>query len=449
MRSGALVLLVVGMLAAAPYARADDCGGSIPCRCGDTVVGTARLSADLGPCDGDGLQLRGRAVLDCAGHLLEGHPRPASRTDEVPDSHGIVFDNTTGAAVRNCRVTGFTYGIQLSGARDSEVVGSEVFRNGDHTTKVGYGIHVSHSQRNTIRDCKLHDNADEGIHIGTDSDANTVVGNEAWSNGRENFYILSARGNRLLRNQGRGEVSANLYVKHGVDNVVEGNRFAERPVVVRGRSRGNTFTDNLFGGGLKLEAYEEPHNAPANNLVRGGRLAGGVCLELTEAHDNRLEDVSLEGCKGIAARAIRSATNHLLGMDVAGVRLDLAGGATLRLLSPIRVEARTASGRPVIGARIEVRDATGEVQPSPATDRGGAAHCLVPTHRINAAGLIPLTPVALTLRADGFADTRTVLTDPLAKTVSVTLESDGPPRPSKRRTPQVPGRSKVRPISVP
>jgi parallel beta-helix repeat protein len=413
------------------------------------VVGTARLTADLGPCDGDGLELHGRAVLDCDGHVLQGRPHTASPTDDKGDTHGIVLDDTVGASVRHCRVTGFTYGIQLSGARDSEVVATESFRNGDFHTKVGYGIHLSHSQRNAIRDCKVHENADEGIHIGTDSDENTLSTNEAWDNGRENFYILSARANRLLHNQGRGTMSANLYVKHGLDNVIEGNRFAERPVVVRGRSRGNTFADNLFGGGLKLEAYEEPQDAPSNNVVRGGRLVGAICLELTEARDNRIEEVSLDGCKGIAARAIRPATNHLLGIDVAGVRLDLAGGATLRLLTPVRVQARDAEGHAVAGAHIEVRDATGDAQPGPTTDAAGAARCLVPTHRINAAGLIPLTPVTLTLRADGFAESRTVLTDPLASTVTVTLETSAPPHPVPHKRRRTPPPSTSLPISVP
>jgi parallel beta-helix repeat protein len=431
-------LAVVGLLfcalgAVAAPARAAHCGGEVACRCGDTVVGTATLAADLGPCDGPGLVLRGRAVLDCRGHLILGS-LPTSGTGEKPArTIGVLLDGAAGAAVRRCRVSGFTYGIELNDARDSEVMASEVFRNGDFAARVGYGIHLSRSRRNTIRECKVHGSADEGIHIGAGSDENTVVATSAWDNGRENFYVLGARGNRLLRNQGRGDVSANLYMKHATETVVEGNRFAERPVVVRGRSHANRFLDDLFGAGLKLEPYGEDAEGPARNVVRGGRLAGELCLELIEARDNRIEDTSLEGCRGIAARAIRPATNHLLGVDVAGVRLDLVGGAALRLLAPVRVEARTTAGRPVVGARIEVRDAAGDVEAGPATDGGGAARCLVPTHRINAAGLIPLTPVALRLQAPGYAEGRTVLTDPPARQVTVTLEDEARPRPPARR----------------
>lgn len=437
-------------------ARAGDCGGDVPCACGDNVVGTAKLTADLGPCARAGLVLHGRAALDCDGHLILGRP-PTSTTikgagkgaGKETRTIGILLDGASGATVRRCRVSGFTYGIELNDAHDSEVAASEVFRNGDFAERVGYGIHLSRAQRNTIRDCKIHDSADEGIHIGSGSHDNTVVGNEAWDNGRENFYILSARGNRLLRNQGRGNVSANLYMKHATDNVIEGNRFAERPVVVRGHSRGNTFIDDVFGAGLKLEPYGEREDGPTENVVRGGRLSGEVCLELVEARDNRIEDVSLQGCRGVVARAIRPATNHLLGTDVAGVRLDLLGGATLRLLAPVRVEARSTAGKPIAGARIEVRDATGDVQSAAVTDGDGAARCLVPTHRINAAGLVPLTPVALTLQAPGYVEKKTVLADPPAKQVTVTLEAEGEQRLPTRKKRPAPPRSPVRPISVP
>jgi parallel beta-helix repeat protein len=456
MRTLAMVALLVCPLGVVAPGRAADCGGGLPCGCGDTVVGTATLDADLGPCDGPGLVLRGRAVLDCGGHQILGRPPATSTTaaamtggDKPRRTIGVLLDGTTGALVRRCRVSGFTYGIELNEARDSEVVASEVFRNGDFGARVGYGIHLSRAQRSTIRECKVHHSADEGIHVGAGSNDNTLAGNEAWDNGRENFYVLSARGTRLLRNQGRGTVSANLYMKHATDSVVEGNRFAERPVVVRGHARGNTFTDNVFGAGLKLEPYGERQDGPADNLVRGGRLSGDVCLELTEARDNRFEEVSLQGCRGVVARATRPATNHLLDVDVAGVRLDLLGGATLRLLAPVRVAARGKAGNPVAGARVEIRDATGELHPSAPTDGGGAVRCLVPTHRINAAGLIALTPVTLTLHAPGYAEARTVLADPLTKELTVTLVAEGTPRLPARRTRPAPRRGPIRPISVP
>ena len=48
---GALALTV---LLAAPV-RAGECGGPVPCDCGDTLTGATRLTRNLGPCDQDGV----------------------------------------------------------------------------------------------------------------------------------------------------------------------------------------------------------------------------------------------------------------------------------------------------------------------------------------------------------------------------------------------------------
>ena len=422
---GALALTV---LLAAPV-RAGECGGPVPCDCGDTLTGATRLSRNLGPCEQDGLVLRFGAVLDCDGHTITGEAptkreaAPRAQKDSVP-SFGIVLDNTTGALVQDCKVTGFDYGIELSNARDSRVTGVEVFHNGDFQHRVGYGIHLSRSYGNTIERSLVRDSADEGIHIGSDSDRNTVASNRAHDNGRENFYILNARGNRLIGNHGWGGVSANLYMKNAVDNVVEDNRFETRPVVVRGASQGNVFAANVLGGGIKFQPLGDDGKAtsPSGNVVRGGKVAGdAACVELLDARDNRLEEVEFSGCQSVVARAVDTAANTFVGVDVSRVRLNLLGGAILNLGAPVRVEVRGRGGKPVAGAKIELRDVTGNVHPAPASDKTGAARCIVPTHVVNALGLSELTPVAVRVSADGNGDGRVVIEDPPPAKVTVTL----------------------------
>ena len=422
---GALALLA---LLVAPL-RAGECGGDVPCECGDTLTGTARLTEDLGPCERDGLVLRFGAVLDCAGHTISGQrpekrdAAPRAKKDDLP-SFGVILDDTTGAVVQNCKITGFDYGVELSGARDSRVSGVEVFRNGDFHHKVGYGIHLSRSYGNTIERSLVRDSADEGIHIGTDSDRNTVAGNRAHDNGRENFYVLNARGNRLVGNHGWGAVSANLYMKNATDTVVEDNRFEARPVVVRGASQGNVFTANVLGGGVKFQPLGDDGKPtyPSDNVVRGGTVSGdGACVELLEARNNRLEEIKFTGCRSVVARSIDTAANTLVGVDVARLRLNLLGGAILNLGAPVRVEVRGRGGKPVAGAKIELRDVTGDVHPAPATDKTGSARCIVPTHVVNALGLSELTPVAVRVSADGNGDGRVVIEDPPPAKVTVTL----------------------------
>src|SRR5262249_14836459 len=353
--------------------------------------------------------------------------------------------------VRGCKVTGFDYGILFSDARDSQVVGCETFHNGNFKTRVGYGIHLSRSQNNTVQDCVVRDSADEGIHIGNGSDGNTLIGNQSTGNGRENFYILSAERNRLSRNRGKGAGSADLYMKHASKNVIEENGFTDHPVVVRGNATDNLFADNIFGAGLRFEAYgEDRAQVPMHNVVQGGRIRGEQsCVEFVEAHDNQVEGVTLDHCGRVAARSLMAVSNDLVGLDLADVRFDLAGGATLRLLSPVRVQARTAAGQPVSGARIELRDVSGESHTGPPTDDKGAARCVVPTHRVSAVGLMPLTPVELTVTAEGYASTQSLLNEPVAPDITVTLETPAPPAHPHSSSPRTRNRDPSTPISVP
>lgn len=429
MRRLRLVPLMLLLLAA--DAPAAECGGDVPCRCGDVLTGATRLAADLGPCERDGLTLRFGAVLDCAGHTIRGRGSegregaPRADKDRLP-SFGIVLDNTTGALVQDCKVTGFDYGIELSGARDSRVTGMEAFGNGDFRHRVGYGIHLSRSYGNTVERSLVRDNADEGIHVGGDSDRNTLVGNRAHDNGRENFYVLSARGNRLVGNHGWGAVSANLYMKNAIDTVVEDNRFEGRPVVVRGDSQGNVFTANFLGGGIKFQPLgDKTPAAPSRNVVRGGKVSGDDgCVELHEARDNRIEDVAFDGCRTVVARAVGPAANTLVGVDVVRLRLNLVGGATLNLGTLVRLEVRDRAGRPVRGARLQARDANGSEHEMPPTDHAGVTHGVIPTHVVNALGLVGLTPVTVVAHAPG-GEGRAVLGDPPAPDVSITLDGAG------------------------
>ena len=442
-----LLLVVAG--ASGRVVLGAECGGTVTCQCGDTLDGSYELTADLGPCEGDGLRLRQAAVLDCHGHTVTGAADAEPGTTDHHPSYGLKLDGTHGAVVRGCKVTRFDYGILLSDARDSQVIGSEAFHNGNFKTRVGYGIHLSRSQNNTVQDCIVRESADEGIHIGNGSDGNSLIDNQSTDNGRENLYILSAQRNRLLRNRAKGAGAADLYMKHASENLIEDNGFTDRPVVVRGLASKNTFADNIFGAGLRFEAYgDDRTEVPTNNVVRGGRIRGkSACVEFVEAHDNLVEAVAFDHCRRVAARSLMPSSNDLVDVDLTDVRLDLAGGATLRLLSPVRVEARTATGQPVSGARIALRDISGESHTEPTTDGSDDARCVVPTHRVSAAGLMPLTPVELTVSADGYAATQSFIREPVGSSVTVTLEA--PAAHPRASSPRLRRRTPATPISVP
>jgi hypothetical protein len=136
--------------------------------------------------------------------------------------------------------------------------------------------------------------------------------------------------------------------------------------VVRGASQGNVFAANVLGGGIKFQPLGGDGKAtfPSGNVVRGGKVGGdATCVELLDARDNRLEEVELNGCLSVVARAVDTAKNTFVGVDVSRVRLNLLGGAILNLSAPVRVEVHGRGGKPVAGAKIELRDVTGDVHP--------------------------------------------------------------------------------------
>ena len=51
---------------------AGDCGGSVPCQCGDKVVADYQMTVDLGPCAAHGLHLTSGVTLDCRKHVIRG-----------------------------------------------------------------------------------------------------------------------------------------------------------------------------------------------------------------------------------------------------------------------------------------------------------------------------------------------------------------------------------------
>ncbi len=406
-----------------------DCGDGVECRCGDVVRGRARLAADLGPCAADGLTLREGALLDCDGHTIRGVLPPPGVAGRAPETLGIVLDRTVGAVVRNCTVTGFRTGIMLREARRSTVMGCHAIRNGDMRSRVGYGIHLARSQENTIIDCTVRESADEGIHVGGGSDDNALLNIEAYDNGRENFYVLSARGTHVRGSRAGGKVSANLYLKHATGSRVEENHFTERPVVVRGRSVDNVFSANVFAGGLSFRAYPDwgpGAVGPERNVVRGGALSGtGRCLEFADATDNEIDGVRLDGCGKISARSEKMTSNRIIGVPLEGVPLDLAGGATLRLLASLAVATVDETGAPVPDARIEVRGPHGDPATTATTDKQGLASLRVQTHLLTPAHLMATTPVTLRVAARGYGERETELPTVLPAQITITLPPTG------------------------
>jgi parallel beta-helix repeat protein len=264
------------------------CGGPVPCSCGDTVQQSTTLTADLGVCPGVGLNVASGVVLDCAGHTITG-------SDQQGAWYGIFLDDVSNAEVKNCRVTKFRRGLRISGGQANKLTNNESFAN-------RYGIDLAGATANNlIQGNSIHENRDEGIHIGTGANQNALLGNTFRKNKRENIYLLHADGNTIVGNTSTEANNTAIFIKHSSYNFVADNITATTPIQLRGDSIGNLLSNNhLTGNGYFFEGYEDPPGVwtyPHDNQVTGGAVdTAYACLRFSGAYNNRVDQLQISNC---------------------------------------------------------------------------------------------------------------------------------------------------------
>jgi len=94
--------------------------------CGSAIKTSIVLTSDIGPCSGNGLNIKASGItIDCAGHTIQG---PGSNTGYK----GIVFvppalsHDLSGVTVKNCAVTGFEYGYYITRATTNDSLVNDV-----------------------------------------------------------------------------------------------------------------------------------------------------------------------------------------------------------------------------------------------------------------------------------------------------------------------------------
>ena len=310
-------VVVCGLVAV--DSQAARCGGERPCACGDHVVEDYRLLADIGPCAKDGLRIEARVTLDGAGHAIRG-----------PGATGVglrVGVEGNGSQVRDLSVSGFEHGVRLIGARGVRIEGVEAHGNGDPGERVGYGIDLSAgASENVLERVRVHDNADEGIHVGSNATANRIVDSDVFGNGRENVYFLACRDNRLERSRVRSKNTANasIYIKFATGTVLEGNEIDGGSVQIRGAARDTVLSNNtLRGASVILQAQNDRRfgsGSPSGTILRGGSItAPEACVRIDSASETRVEDVALscasalriDGGSRVTVRSAKAAKGEL------------------------------------------------------------------------------------------------------------------------------------------
>jgi parallel beta-helix repeat protein len=219
---------------AAPPASAADCGGDVPCSCGDTIVASRTLDPSTDPvlfdtvrqpgdtpCTGDGL-LVGQSGITVnfkgnriRGDKIAGHTgiKILDGVDNVDLAFGRVVQFAAGLAT-----VGTTSGSSIQNLSFQDLTGDAIHIAGDgnaivnvKTTKNdGHGIHVT-GNANTLERTANQGNDLSGITIV--GDGNELTSNRANNNGAG--ILVTGTGNALAKNLAQHNDGDGILVQGG------------------------------------------------------------------------------------------------------------------------------------------------------------------------------------------------------------------------------------------
>ena len=261
-----------------------------PSSCGEVITTNTKLTADVGPCYGDGVIIGADGIaLDLNGHSILGLGR------RLDDMAGIRLPFRSHVMIENGTVTGFAEGIFVNSGGGNTITNMNIHDNigpaaiggigaGAIDPDFGDGIFLQHSAANQILNSTItHNGIFDGIGIfGLDSNFNLVQGNTISKNVHEgrgqdgegialnaflelgdprrgtSLYGNSFIGNTIVDNQASGISSISNVNGQYLNNDIERN----------GLDTG-TFPNN--GVGLQHDSAATPNT---DDLVQGNKVVG-------------------------------------------------------------------------------------------------------------------------------------------------------------------------------
>jgi parallel beta-helix repeat protein len=311
-------------------------------------------------CNGAGITVTSGSTLDCAGHTITG---PGGDNSQF----GIYVFQATGATVRNCRVTGWRRGLRIDQGAGNHVEGVETFGNGDPASheQGGYGLDVGSSTDNLIESCNVHDNADEGIHIGEGSDRTTVLNTTSTGNYREQLYVLQNAGTIVMGASLRGSKqtsSAALFLKNATGASVSQSTVRDGNLTIHGSSTGIVVQDLVqLASGIRFEA-DGPDVPSSNTILRSQVSDAFECVHDRSSVGNTVVDTTFKSCMFDAVEtgsASQPAETTLINSPLPGGPINLDQDSTLKIGWHLNVEVRDSAGTAVVGASVTVVDRLG------------------------------------------------------------------------------------------
>ncbi len=261
-----------------------NCGGSVPCQCGNTVTESVVLTADLS-CEGVGLYVGAEGItIDGNGHSITGDMASsaygidnAASYDNVTIKNfsnitnferGIYLKNSTGSTIEDNVANSNTYGIYLQSSTSNAISGNTANSN-SHS-----GILAdSNSGSNEISENTANSNSTAGLNISSSS--NIISGNTANSNTNHGFYI-NGSSNTLSENtansNSKGISLYNAANSNTVsENMINSNSFGIFCFLMMGRI--NIISDNTLSlnGSIYYNFTGVSNVFTGNNFISNGK----------------------------------------------------------------------------------------------------------------------------------------------------------------------------------
>lgn len=234
--------------------------------CGDVITEDTTLTADVGPCAGEGIIVAADGItLDLGGHTISGDPEARAEGPLGPqgrDRPGILLRRVSGVTVTGGTVTGFDAGVVIVAGAD-----------------------------NVVRKVTASDNVNYRLITGTDAvpgDVDPEEGPFCWFG--DGITAFNSTGNVIEHNTlvGNGPFSGVSLVGNSDDNVVSKNKV-QRHELLNETPDGET---TICGGigqeqnqpmvagryvqdiGVRIEGPGAERNLVEGNHIRRSGLAG-------------------------------------------------------------------------------------------------------------------------------------------------------------------------------
>jgi parallel beta-helix repeat protein len=299
-------------------------------------------------------------TLDCAGHTISG---PGTRAEDEYGFIGILLDGRTGVTVRDCRVSGFDYGILLTARLGAGSDANRLIDNAASGNRLD-GVRVNESEHNVLTGNIASSNGGSGFALLGNS--NVVTQNQTFDNELDGFIVDAGRrdivfsanvsrgnqidgfgitgtGHTLLRNRAAsngahgfgigGEsisVRRNRAVRNGVDGFAIGRGSRHNLFYGNTSIRNRAHGFGIVGTGHTFVRNKASENGLVGFAVDGRFGSRSNTFERNRATENRIYGFQLAGSRGNTLMRNTASNNGAVGFSV---ELDARDNAFYRNLA--------------------------------------------------------------------------------------------------------------------